>query len=268
MKPCRTFEELQTLGIEKIHERTHISRDKLERVLNKSFEEIGKVQFMGYISILEREYGLDLTEIKQEYSTYHQHTPKPGKEKASSILQSPTNSKTKWVIGGALFILMLMAGGYLLQNRMSVAPGDDVIKLPIPSIKIADDANDSLIIDTNESNTTSVETGIQNQESDLNGTQPLLLGKELVIHPTYKVWYGMINMATGERIQNITSEPIRIDITKDWLIFLGHGRVEVESSAGKTLFKEKETIRFICEKGVLRQITRDEFIERNGGKNW
>lgn len=78
----------------------------------------------------------------------------------------------------------------------------------------------------------------------------------------------MIDMATGARIQNITADPITIDTAKNWLIFLGHGRVEIDSTGGKTVLKEKETIRFVCENGVLKQITREEFIERNGGKNW
>ena len=42
MIQCKTFEDLQALGTEKIHERTHISRDKLELVLTKSYGEIGR----------------------------------------------------------------------------------------------------------------------------------------------------------------------------------------------------------------------------------
>lgn len=78
----------------------------------------------------------------------------------------------------------------------------------------------------------------------------------------------MIDMATGQRIQNITADPIVIDTTKNWLIFMGHGRLEIESSSGKTELKDKETVRFVYENGSLKPITKDEFIERNGGKNW
>ena len=87
MSKYQTFEDLQNLGTEKIHEKTHISRDKLELILTKSYGEIRRVQFMGFLSILEREFGIDLNGIREEYNTYwEEHAGKiPAKDSSTQI---------------------------------------------------------------------------------------------------------------------------------------------------------------------------------------
>ena len=46
-----SFEDLQKLGTSVIHEQTHISRSKLELLLNKTYGDLTRVQFMGFMSI-------------------------------------------------------------------------------------------------------------------------------------------------------------------------------------------------------------------------
>ncbi|OHD82531.1 MAG: hypothetical protein A2W83_03215 [Sulfuricurvum sp. RIFCSPLOWO2_12_43_5] len=265
---CNTFEDLQALGTEKIHERTHISRDKVELVLTKSYGEIGRVQFMGYLSILEREYGIDLNDIKEEYIEFNQNHAPLLAPKQSVILQSVSNSKPKWVMAGIVLILILMGAGYFLQGKMSTEPREEVMQLTTLAVSVVDEMQDVNLSDANETNVTAAPLAVEANQTKPGVSPTIASGKVVTIRPTYKVWYGMIDMATGERVQNITAEPIMIDTAKNWLIFLGHGRVEIDSSGGKTVLTEKETVRFICENGVLKQITKDEFIERNGGKNW
>jgi hypothetical protein len=273
MKQCSTFEDLQALGTEKIHERTHISRDKVELVLSKSYGEIGRVQFMGFMSILEREYGIDLNNIREEYAAYSRDHVVDLTSKSSVILQSYSSSKPKWIMLGVALIAALMVGGYIAQGKMSNEPDESLMKLSVPSLAVLDTTIDANISDVNDSNVSehNITAPITNSEKNTTKpsvSQPIVSGNSLIIRPAYKVWYGMIDMASGERIQNITSDPIVIDTTKNWLIFMGHGRLQIESSSGKTELKDKETVRFIYENGSLKPLSKDEFIERNGGKNW
>lgn len=267
---CTTFEDLLALGTEKIHERTHISRDKIELVLTKSFAEVGKVQFMGYVSILEREYGIDLQDLREEYAQFYQTHAGLMAPKESVILQSVSSSKPKWVFAGLLVIAVLMGGGYLLQMKMSSEPKEEVMKLTTLAVEVVEDIKELNTTQSDESNETNGSVQVPVNEANLTTTAlaPMKSGNTIVIRPNYKLWYGMIDMATGARIQKITADPITIDTSKNWLIFLGHGRVEIESGNEKNILKEKETVRFLCENGVLKQISRDQFIERNGGKNW
>lgn len=268
MKQPATFEDLQALGTEKIHERTHISRDKVELILSKSYGEIGRVQFMGYMSILEREYGIDLSEIKDEYTKLYQDHIASLPPKESVILQSSSNSKPKWIVVGIILIITLMIAGYIAQSKMSNEPREEVMKLSVPPIALKDSMIDTNGTDTNETNVTAVVVNSERNSTKATISQPMISGKGLIIHPIYKVWYGMIDMATGKRIQKITTDAIPIDTTKNWLIFLGHGRLEVESSSGKIEYKQMDPIRFMCENGVLKELNKDEFIAHNGGQDW
>jgi hypothetical protein len=274
MKQCNTFEDLQALGTEKIHERTHISRDKVELVMTKSYSEIGRVQFMGYISILEREYDIDLSGIKEEYTEFCRNNADMLLPKQSVILQSTSNSKPKWVVAGMLLIILLMAGGYFLQGKMSTEPSEGVMNLTTLAVEVSDEMKNTNLSENNETNLTAstVVASEVNQSSvapaPIAAVEPIASTTQLIIHPKFKVWYGMIDLSNGVKTQKITGDPIIIDSTKSWLIVLGHGRVEIEYPEGKTLLNDKNTVHFVCEKGALKQITQKEFIERNGGKNW
>jgi hypothetical protein len=262
MKQCSTFEDLQALGTEKIHERTHISRDKVDRLLNKSYGEIARVQFMGYLSILEREYGLDLSLIKEEYTEYWRAHEPYIPPKQSVILQSSKNSKPKWIAAGAVVILALMAGGYFLQSEIASEPREEVLHLTTSVVEVVEDNETNLTVHA-EMNAT-----VPAINHEVNASDTLPTAHTIVIHPKYKVWYGMIDLSSKEKVQNITKEPIVIDSTKNWLIVLGHGKIKIETSSGKTELSDSNTVHMLCEKGVIKQITYQEFTERNGGNNW
>ena len=61
------FEQLQELGSKKIVAATHIPLAHLEMILNREFDQFKKPQFFGFVSILEREYKIDLSGLKQEF---------------------------------------------------------------------------------------------------------------------------------------------------------------------------------------------------------
>jgi len=61
------FEQLQKLGSKEIASATHIPLAHVELILNKEFEQFKKPQFFGFLSIIEREYKIDLSGLKQEY---------------------------------------------------------------------------------------------------------------------------------------------------------------------------------------------------------
>ena len=58
------LDKLKAIGAQKIHEKTHIARIHVQAILHNSFEGITKIQFLGFISILEREYSVKLDELK------------------------------------------------------------------------------------------------------------------------------------------------------------------------------------------------------------
>ena len=210
MSKYQTFEDLQGLGTEKIHERTHISRDKLELLLTKSYGDVGRVQFMGFLSILEREYGIDLNDIRHEYTAYMEEHAGALPPKESVILQPKSDTKKKWVMAGGVLIAALMGGGYVLQSLLTNMPHEEVMSLTTLAIEpaVSHETNVSVVEESNMTAQTTAEPAA----AENNGTAAAISGENTVtIRPRYKVWAGMIDMASGEKTQQITGDPIVID---------------------------------------------------------
>ena len=71
------LEKLREIGTHKIFERTHIAKKFVEDILNENFSSMNRVQFAGFLSILEREYNLDLHELSEAYHCLLYTSPSP-----------------------------------------------------------------------------------------------------------------------------------------------------------------------------------------------
>jgi len=63
--------KLKGIGAQKIHERTHIARQHVQAVLHETFDDMTKIQLLGFISILEREYSVDLSDLKAKGQEFY-----------------------------------------------------------------------------------------------------------------------------------------------------------------------------------------------------
>jgi hypothetical protein len=269
MSTITTFEELQALDIASVHEQTHISRAKLELLFDKSFGEIKRMQFIGFVSILEREYDLDLTSLCNEYDAYHAAKREIANPvtPSSPILQAPKDPRKYWIAGAVSAIILLIIIASLTQKEVSTAPKEEAINLSttaletkeeFPVEKPAIEANVSVAPAVSETNTSSTP-----EEEALTN-----FGKVTMIKPISKVWVGMINVATGEKIQKITKDPIVLDSSKNWLISFGHGRLEMVTAQGTTRLNEGTVVWFSYQNGVLQQLSGEVFKSKNHGSNW
>ncbi len=64
-------EILEENSIESISEKTNIAEDKIEYLIDKNFEAINKQKTLGFISIIEREYSINLDELRDEAKSYY-----------------------------------------------------------------------------------------------------------------------------------------------------------------------------------------------------
>lgn len=281
MSTITTFEDLQNLGVNPLHEHTHISRHQLELLLNKSFDQLTRVQFMGFVSILEREYAIDLTALRNEYDTQISKQKSFEGVTPSTVLQAHSTARQKWIVGaiGAIIILVLVAS--MTQGELSTAPKEEVMQLNSAIVDVFEENN------TIETNTTAEANITESNISEANISEQSLLvssyeqnssvvtdstGKKfenaLSINPSSKVWVGMMDVATGKKTQQITKEPIVIDTTKNWLFVFGHGRLQIVTTEGSTTLKERNAIWFAYENGSLQQLSREEFELKNHGSKW
>lgn len=268
----KSFEDLQELGANVIHEQTHIARSKLELVLNKTYSDLTRVQFMGFISILEREYGIDLSSIRHEYDEFMQTHPDVIIPKSSVILQAESRSRQKWVLGGILAIVLLIVLGSMIQGQLSISPSEDIIKLSTTDVQVVDQNTDvALPVEVNTTITTPVvDVNVSTAKNEQNTTTASVanIDNAVNIKPIAKVWVGMMDMATGQKTQKITKEAIVLDGSKNTLFMFGHGRLEIMTPDGKKTLKERNTVWFTYENGKLKQINETQFAEINKGTSW
>jgi hypothetical protein len=271
MSKIESFEDLQKLGTSVLHEQTHIARNKLELVLTKSFDELTRVQFMGFISILEREYGVDLFGIRQEYDEFVQMHPNVVTPKESVILQAPSRSRQKWVLGGVVVIILLITIGSMIQSRLSTAPTEDVMQLSSGTVEVVDVNTDTVPA---EINTTVVSPIVEanitvpNQELNITSKSITTIENATSIQPKAKVWIGMLDLTTGTKSQKITMDTIVLDKSKNTLYMFGHGRLEIKSPDGIKTLKDRNAVWFTYENGQLKQINEAEFAAKNNGTAW
>jgi len=62
-----TLEQLKTYNIATIHDKTQISVESISELLAHDFSKFKKTRFLGFVSIVEREFHVDLGDYKEEY---------------------------------------------------------------------------------------------------------------------------------------------------------------------------------------------------------
>ncbi len=265
MKTCQTFEDLQELGAGKIHERTHISRHKLDLLLNKSFGELNRLQVMGFISILEREYLLDLTSLREEYDAFVHVHPEVALPKASVILQAASNTRKKWIIGGTLAIILFVGAGIFMQGKLANVPEDEMIELNTAEVEVPEE-NLSVVAETNSSEMNV--TMLEQNTTKVPVLPTAISGNTVMIKPVFNVWVGMIDMNTSTKSEKVTKDPIVLEGNKDTLLVFGHGRLEVNTPQGSKTMRDKNMVYFAYQNGVLSPISAAEFKVKNNGSGW
>ena len=114
------LENLKEIGIKEISRKTHIEPTFLQYIFDKNFEKLSRLNMRGYAKILQREYGVDLSELLAEYDSFMQeNTPDDShKTKVSPKIASytPDDITNQRQGGGSGFffwiiILAIIGGG-------------------------------------------------------------------------------------------------------------------------------------------------------------
>jgi len=88
-------EYLLEIGIKEVANKTFIYVDELTSFLNGNFKNINKSKAMGFIQILEREYDIDLSNLKNKYIEYIQENKSEKKFKEPLIMEDVKNDENK-----------------------------------------------------------------------------------------------------------------------------------------------------------------------------
>ncbi len=266
------FQKLKGIGAQKIHEATHISKQHIQSILNESFENMSKVQFLGFISILEREFNLDLGALKAKGKEYFGEKDAQ-KEEDSTVFVVPEEKKnyTKYYIIIA-FILFLFVAFSTISN-LSSSSNDQKIET-LTSTNIDDIQKDiETMSKVKEINLTDSSEDIVLEENTIEddvGNTPEIQAQveSFKVIPKVKLWMGYIDLDTYKKYQKLTSKEFTLDPQKEWLLTLGHGRVSFEIDGKVYEYNKKQNIKFLYKDGELKEIDFEEFKELNRGNKW
>jgi len=271
------IDKLKDIGAQKIHEQTHVPKGHIQAILHNSFEDLNKVQIIGFISILEREYKVDLNDTKDSANTYFNQLSSDSevenKEIFVAVREKKSNNNILYigiillVLGVALYFTLKQSNtenakidNTLIENVKEKVVKDE--KSTKTSIILPQKAKTKEVIE--ELNITKTKVEKTDKETIIKEEKKVL--KSLEIIPKTKVWMGYIDIANNKHNQKVFKTPLEINGSKDWLLIFGHNQIDFKVD-GKVKNIEKG-IRFSYIDGELKPITIKEFKKLNKGSKW
>lgn len=278
-------ESLKRIGIEKIHEDTHITRGDIEIIFAQDYKLLNQVQYLGFLSILQREYNLDLSSLREEALLFYKEKElsKDGDQGVFVVAKRQKSSTQMYLV---VIILIFLAAVILSLNFNSE---DENIEIQSVESQVIQDVKKEIIkqeiIENNTSETNATEL-VPSLESNTSAPVKIAAEKEVaeavavqekekpvelkqfIIKAKSKVWIGYIDVETNKKHSETVKDKLILKRDKEWLLILGHSHVDIRANGEKYKFSTKGQLRLLYKDGVVTQITEDEFKKLNRGRKW
>jgi len=108
-------EILQEHTIGAIAKKTNIAEDNIDALVAADFESLKRVKTMGFISIIEREYGVDLSALKKQAIEYYESHSIDESVTLGLPISEPKKGKSK-IFMLITFVLIIYAIWYAYTN--------------------------------------------------------------------------------------------------------------------------------------------------------
>jgi hypothetical protein len=273
------LEKLKSLGAQKIYEETHIPIGHVQAVLHESYDGLTRIQFLGFLSILEREYNIDLRELRERASQHYDEQESTHSLADDGIFIVPSKARNFTplyiviVIGIFLVALYYTLGVAEKTNetkKMFQTQQEQSEAMPEKPLEIINDEMNLTEIsnDVNSSATVSKSVAQEHNRVKEKPLEQMVPSQPLEILPRSRVWLGYIDVATNKKYQKTFSDALDLDADKEWLLLFGHGYVDLIVNGEKIHFSEKNNLRLHYKDGMLEKISLAEFKKINRGRKW
>jgi len=275
------LKKLKDLGAQKIYEDTHIPVGHVQAVLDGNYEGLTRIQFLGFLSILERDYSIDLSEERARATAHYEELNESEPLADDGIFVVPTKPKNFTPFYILFAITVFLAALYYtldIANNTNIANtnaaqtepfAERTIESSMPMQKQGTAGDVSLEMNTTapsfeETVTQTKEENASAAPSSVKETQ----SQALEILPRSRVWLGYIDVVTNQKKQKTFTDELDLDGDKEWLLLFGHGYVDVIAGGEKQHFSEKNGLRLHYKDGMLEKISLEEFKRLNRGRKW
>ncbi|MFT7860035.1 MAG: hypothetical protein ABXS93_03770 [Sulfurimonas sp.] len=256
------LEKLRGIGAQKIYEQTHIPIGHIQAILHESYDGLNKVQFLGFVSILEREYELDLDSVKLKGISHFDADNEPEEDESIFIQPTPKKNYNALYIIIAVIVFLIFLFTFYSDSQESEKPqNQESAVITKAKEKVVEEVNNTEVNETNA-------TEVIEQKEEPQKAEPKAVEKSFVIKTDKRLWIGYIELATNKKEQTIFSKEFSLDPDTDWLLTLGHGYVDFEVNGQEYSYKTQKGLKFLYKDGELQKITLKEFKRYNRGYVW
>jgi len=107
---------LENSSIKEMSQKTMISEENLEYLVDMNFGAIKKVKTLGFISIIEREYGIDLSDIRDEALAFYLKNREEPNYYVSKLIDTEEKKGKSKLLLFILFLALISASWYFLTQ--------------------------------------------------------------------------------------------------------------------------------------------------------
>ena len=285
---------LVALGAQKIHEKTHISKAHVQSLLHNHFEAFTKIQFIGFISILEKEYKVSLEDLRKQGLEHFDSKNNLATQESIFVTSKKRRGNLKLYI---VIFAAIIAAGFLLnaltqqednkteigtkstvsqekidpikviRPKVSIVQKKKEVKKNLAPVIVKQDLNTSLEVKKEETPLV-----VATQEKKII-KEKVIVEKETVpssfkIVTKSKVWFGYIDVQSNTKHQKSFQGELRLDPTKTRLLVFGHGYIDMYIDGKLQKFKSRDYKRFLYDDGKLEPISVKKFKRLNKGRKW
>lgn len=268
---------LKRIGTQSIHEDTHVPIVYIKAILDEDFDSFQKVQFLGFISILEKEYNLNLSPIRVKGLECFEDIDL---EKGIFVIPKKKKKKTSRYFFIAIIIVLfavIYEMNYVEKDEQTKPVVDNVliqkVQKKIKPIKKVQELNK-----TSESNNSKIVLEILQPIEVVEKVEVLemvevlepveMIIKSFKIFAKSKVWLGYIDVKTNQKKQKIFRGEIEFNPNKKWLLVFGHAHIDMYINGKIVKMSSHNNVRYLYENATLRAISIREFKKINRGHKW
>jgi len=292
------LEENSTKAISK---KTMISEENIELLVAGDFSSLAKAKALGFISIIERDFKADLSSLKKSALAYYNENT--DKEDAVNIALPRVEEKqgrSKWFPVLMLGLLAYASWYFFTQfdkkTLSTILPFSDEKTEMISTAQMELEEDKGLSIANaltaeKEVDTAGVEanivvasiepenvvvvapspkvTTIVSERPIKREVHALVRNKNIILLPAKKLWFGIVDMATGKRDHHTVRKQYKIDVTKkSWLIATSKAEFAFINGSRTQEFDDAQSHYFKVSRQGIEELSKKEYISQGGYKKW
>ena len=297
---------LEENSIKAISQKTKISEDNLENLLNKNFDAIKKIKTLGFISIIEREYNADLTPLKEEAKEYYGDMHEDQSVTLGFPVVEEKKGKSKFFILVVLALLGYASWYFLTQfdiktlrdmipfideSTLESFMGDkkvastDVEDLSIAKVSVEtapvqqepvtatqSEAVSEEVLPVSSENSAAqqdVENSVEVTQTIEDITPAAVTRKTVSIVPVHRLWFGIVNADTLARENFSISKPYELDVsTHGWLVSTSSAAFSLQDGDETKEFNDAQEHYFKIDANGIENLSKSDYVALGGWPQW